>query len=632
MKHTLYGGDTGLRRLRVKLQVPGLERNRVMSEAEWGLLAAIATRLDLPFAFETRGEWRIIRPKGYVLNSAAIAQYGERRRERDIQQGKLRDTQAYIDELNGGLRDRPRFIVLSEDMVKRFVGTVAQRDDIVEAGVAGEVLSSTPPRFEVQQDAVMALRLQPVRFRKFVMGREFWAITPPMPFTLHVDRIMAQATGHPHVYPDKLTLCVGDARFDYGNPFQVVDMLREWYVGYAPKDVADKDWVRHSKMWWRANGEEWLAREDARLIEAPNDEREKSEVSVLSPLDLERFCRGNGWVAGEVIGVPEAPPAPPPVRMAAWEAYGQDDYNWTNLQTVDYGVCCMPEHAAPADARARLTGRRGGQGVTFLFCACHLAELNLAEQGSDRLRDRTNAQPLPQDVIASMCGGGLVYGGFPVTTLHATHIVGDVPLCAGHARLFTSHMPDVQPAAPRPEVEMEHMVLRGEMGAGQALNQGRYHAQFPARVALGWHAPCARCGEELQSHWGITCPREAPFRLAAEHPLNRTDDELWSRWDFDDDEALQGVLERVAHLKAEVGGKARPKNFSSFQDMVRRLKAANGSELDGPEGARTHWVVDTLRKFGPDVRPGTLCLDCFRPWAEGEAGARPHNGPDCVPL
>ena len=622
MKYVLNKGE---KRVKVRYNIPGLERTRNTTPTQWDFMVALAKRWKLPFDFEVRGEWRHIVPRGIVLNATNINRYQQLRTEKVAYEKQMEMVQSSITAVTRQLQDRPRFQVLGQEVVERFVSTLSSWEEVLESGLPGKELSGTAPRFTVPREARMGLRLQPVRLRKFVAGKEFWGISPPMPFVLFADHLMAQQNGHPHVYAAELKLCVGDAKFDYGNPFQAIGTLREWYVGYNPRDVADKDWITHSRMWWRAHADAYFANGNTWVIEGPDRQREYSQLVELSREEVERFCSAKGWVPEAAHAPPEEEVVPPEEPLVARDRWA--DTTWTSLRSLsNYDTLCSVD--GHAGARARLQGRSNttGADVELYLCACHLAELNFAEEGSALMIQPQRSARRPPEAVEMVCEANSIITGNPVGTLPATHLlVGGAAVCAGHARYISSDM-DV-PARADPIQELVQLVLSGEMGPGRRQNQMALTAQF-GNCAQGWLTPCSLCGEVLDVHWGLACPKTAPYRLAPDHELNRQETILWSRYDFD--AAHMGpVWKEVDSLKKhfekdrkEKGGTDRGK--SSYENMVRMLSASDGSPMDNDGGRREFWVIDTLRKFGRDVNAATRCVDCGGTWKDS------HLGPDCL--
>ena len=608
------------RQYRLRFVIPGMEKTRVIRGWQWRSLQKLAKKWGLHFTFEKRDEWLTIKPDGIPLNVAAIVQW----RGDKMQMDSLRAQAQELEQRMGEVRERlgarhPSFQVLEPAFVERFVTTLDQWDEVLESGMAGKELDYIAPRFTVPQDAQMAVRLQPVRLRKWISGKEFWAITPPMPFTLHPDHVLAQNVGHPHVYPDIGKLCVGDAKFDYGNPFNVMGVLREWYVGYNPKDVADKDWLQHSRMWWQANGALFLEK-GALVIEAPDRERERSALNVLSAEDVKRFCSVKGWVAEKAQAEEVEEEQGPPMR--AYERWGGAEWVWLAINRVypyDAHFCEVDGHAmAVVEA---VVSRDGDPNTIIYLCGCHLAELNMYEPDVRASTLRAEAELLVGQ-HARMCQAGSFFTN-ATAALPATRTSHGHYLCEGHALLFRGGRGG---AAGNPTRDMDKAVLAGELGAGHVLSNELLQQRFPNRAAL-WRSACRECGEALEAHWGLTCPRDAKFRLAADHPANHAQVELWSKWDWADAKANEDVGIEVAKFKAHFA--KHPKDathggeLKSFANIVRRLKANDGTELDGVGGDREHWVVDTLRKFGREVTAETRCVDCAQPWSA-------HTGPNCA--
>lgn len=635
------GGEVA-KRYRVKLAVPGLERSYRISQPGWKLLEAMAKRWKLPFRFEERDEWRFIHADGMVLNANAIAGWGEARRQRSALIDQLAVLEANITSISGIVANRPRFQVLGREIIEQFVRTLTSWDEVLEAGMPKEELAEVAPRFTVPVDAQFGVRFQPALFRKYVAGKLFWAMTPPMPFTLHTDHFQAQTIGHPHVYAE-MNLCVGDARFDYSNPFQALGMLREWYLGYQEKDVANKQWVEHSRMWWRANGEAFVKRGGAYVIEGPDAYHEVSAKRTLTTEEVGHFVEATNWVAGEVVeeieegeGVPEVLATD---AITKQPGYILLDFGIANGE--DWQPCAFDDgHALTKTYILWRTdqgdGRRGPTTTTYL-CPCHFAELGMTPPGTwvrDNFdRRHLDVEELDEEVRrrdAYYCEGneyteGYIHPEDGTPTLPATHRQGlSYYFCTGHARTY---FPDwaakeggrggrLKAAA----TEMTKMVLTGELGANRKLRLQEFTALFPDTSKL-WRSPCKLCGEELQAHWGFLCPTRATFVLPVGHLANRTQQPLRSYFSFEVADYL-AVKDEVAAIKKKLEGGKEEVPVTSFTNLISRLRTTKGVWLDEVGKPREHYVVDTLRKFGRDVEADRLCTDCGRVWKD-------HSGPNC---
>lgn len=604
--------------LRVKLSVPGLERQYRITPGGWDFLIAMAKRWDLPFRFEEREEWRYIHPEGIVTNANALMGWTEARRQRGALLEQRRILDANIAQISAIVADRPHFNLISKSFIHDFVRTLPSWDEMLEAGVPGEELANIPPRFEVPVDASYGVRFQPALFRKYVAGKEFWAMTPPMPFTLHADHFQAQTIGHPHVYAG-MHLCIGDARFDYGNPFQALATLREWYLGYQERDVANKQWLEHSRMWWRANGEAFLQRGDAYVIEGPDERHELSAKVKLSPERARLFIDAPGWVPGEVVEEGEEAPARRLLPEGAFFESGRAE---------EERPCALENGHVNTYYYVRVEGR------THFLCVCHLAEAGLWP-------DRTTFPDGDQDLEAVdeedgyRCDMWQYLHGYLPSRLENNrtpaqwriHLrTGQAYVCDAHARLLVPNfLGGAKPTLRGPITAMKKVVLAGELGANRRLREQDLSALFP-NLNLLWRSTCKECGEELQLHWGLLCPTKATHVLPVGHFANRTQQPLRSFSSFEEEEyaTVQAEVEQWKQRFAEAKDVASVPEFktNSFVNLIGRLRTTKGTALDEKDRAREFFVIDTLRKFGREVTTTTRCTDCGRTWKD-------HVGPIC---
>lgn len=381
---------------------------------------------------------------------------------------------------------------------------------------------------------------------------------------------------------------------------------------------------------------EYVKEHGGLVVEAPDARHEHSAVAALTEEDVARFNSATSWVpeAHREEVVKEVVEAPPEPRLRAAELYGAGDIMWQRLTRVEDRILCSIAHDVGGPIGPNLlVGTRGGEAITLHLCTEHLAELHFLEEGTTVSILADAPVLVPEAERGGVCQADLFI--HHPNRRCAGEIAYILPysgfyVCPGHAEYMRNLAR--QAGAIDPTLEIQQMVQSGELGSGRRQNQTAFKALFP-RLDDGWQTRCKECGEALDAHWGLACPSKAPYVLAVDSPYNRLGVEARSRFEFTP-EVMKALDEEVAALKRTFAedreknkDKAKLRGKDSFEEVVRRLVGADGTALDEPGGAREHWVVDTLRKFGRGVLNGTRCVDCGGKWDKEEGS---HNGPDCV--
>ena len=282
---------------KASIEVRGLtgSYNHALTSIQFRLLKSIIEQLHLNVEFVPIAPTVFIaKLKGFVIGLAERKEYTEA-------QTKIKEHTQAAEALRLVWNERPKVVSILPEAIKRFGSTLKGWPEICEVGEAGERMETVPTPLVLSAGAYYGVRFWPVLFTVVVSGRPVWAITPPTPFDLSSSGIRSLGEGHPHVYLHG-GLCAGDAKLPHGNPFQLVHVLREWYVGYNRNSLANTEWVSMSKQWWRANAKVFFKVYDtsARVIKAPWRGAEASLVAPLTRELVSDFLECDRWVLGTV--------------------------------------------------------------------------------------------------------------------------------------------------------------------------------------------------------------------------------------------------------------------------------------------------------------------------------------------
>lgn len=263
------------------------------------------TKFGIRFQIVTNADGlNVVQAKGVLVNGRDVAKRATTRIHiRDYQARLQQYAQAIADE-SKSLKSS-KLVILSDESLKNFVAGVKSWPEVIEVGLPGETMETAQPKFVVPANAIMSVRFWPTIVeeqrnngrdiytipRHATAGSAYeWGLTPPILFTFYPDRIKGEVFGHPHLYTGSGKLCNGTAKFEHGNPFQVVPMLRDWYLGHTVNDYAEHSWAELARQWWSANGKAFMESQgtQAKVLLAPSQRRKAEEVAPLPQSVIDR--------------------------------------------------------------------------------------------------------------------------------------------------------------------------------------------------------------------------------------------------------------------------------------------------------------------------------------------------------
>lgn len=274
------------------IKIAGTTRSHLSTPSKREVLTLLIKKFKLPYKLRKVGTNVYVEPTGMVLGANEKALYDQRKRNIENLRKELATA------LEAQPTHRPRLTVISPQQVLTYLRGVAQWPEIAELGRGGTTLAKGGLlRLVIPRSAHVGIRFWPVLFHRVNSRRIKWAMTPPIPFVLGKEEIKGNgAGGHPHLYTNT-SMCVGNARFAYENVFQCVPLLREWYMGYNPRDIATGDWVANSRNVWRRDIDQFFRDfPEPKVIIAPWVGAEKSEVIPLTRDMVLEFINAPDWV------------------------------------------------------------------------------------------------------------------------------------------------------------------------------------------------------------------------------------------------------------------------------------------------------------------------------------------------